>query len=1567
MKKSIGTFLCAWVLQTVFWPQPGKSQEIYNIPLVQVTGKQIAPRIQVLESRGENLIIWLDFRNGRGELFYQRLSVDGYPAFENGQQLFKRGASIRDFVIAGDKENGFYIVWQEAVNRGTRLYAWRMTAAGEPVWPAPLPIGPANALLINPHIVHDFAGGIYIVWEETPVPSAGDINLQFDIYAQHVDPGGNKLWDEEGVPVVEADGAQRLEDIEALPKALAVTWSDKNRVLMQLLDAKDGDPITDTPIMPTTLILGNQSRPRLAYRPSSSSPSVFIVWHELTTLRAQRISGKGRRIWGLAGREVVTYTGDIPNHVLMYDGKGGLIVTWEEVRTDQYATDIRAQRLDKNGRKLWDTRGEYVISFKGNQTNPAIAPDFNEGFFCIWEDTRNGQKDLYAQYMSRSGRRKWHDGGIPVSTYRGDQRNPQLIVFKKEKLLAVWEDSRDDNADIFAQYVFSDGVLDNVVPVIVSEPPTTATVGTVYEYLIDAVDIDRDMPLKYSVPKHPEWLSFDPDRRLLSGMVPDESGATYTVVIAVEDSRGAGVQQEYELTIIGENRPPKIVSQPDTLAKEDSPYVYQVKFEDPDRNDTHKLIVEQAPSWIEVDSEAFLLQGTPRNEDVGRHQVILIVQDQVGARDRQEFTIRVVNTNDPPVFWVSTLSDTAVEDENYRLSIKVEDPDVDDSIQLDFLVRPSWLFLQEAEFVLEGLPTNEQVGDTVAVLRALDQQEAADTLEIWLHVKNVNDPPEFISTPVNIAFVDSLYYYRVLVRDVDPGDTLTLRLNRAPTWLTLEKAQHILKGIPPSSAAGDSFKVELQVLDRAGARADQAFYLHVVDLAPDSIPPGPPLNLHLSPAGWTNRDTLILSWTPPADESGIAGVLVKFHQPPGNNQDYDIRSDLSSGTDSIALYLPFEGKGEIYCWLIDGAGNADYQTAQSISYKIDRTIPMPAHLIAPNEWSRGDTVVFQWLAARDTVSGIEKYVLELQPTQFRQTVPATQQDTVKLILPLNLGEKLMTWSVFAFDSAGNFVPSATLEFDVDNVKPIIIHTPVDTVYLDRPNVFAAQVRDRGSGIEQVILVYRNVGENVFKRRTMTVTASDQYETALTQVELSPNGLEYFILATDRAGNVRQWNYASSITGYRSPPVVSPGITFPGRTQKETYQMISIPFFTRQRDVRAFFESQLGPYDDTRWRLLRYQDSAYVEPGSGNLDKLWPGRAYWLITRDSRELSTGAITSVSLDTAFTILLKPGWNMVGSPFPVEVDLPLQALPPEVEPVFWKYTGNQYVAEQGSLKPWIGYFVKNNSPEPVQLSVSPHREGKSVQVSKTTNRRDTRKFQWLAEIEAVAGDMADRNNRIGVITRGEIFYLSEPPAIGKTPRLYFVETVSATGPLAHHYKRPDEPWQWKVVLDNLRPGTVTITLNLIIPGPDSLQFLLTDRKTRSRYRLQPGRPVVILVSEAEQEKVFDLLAVIRQTGNDPVGPPETMNLHPVWPNPLRLSRGDEAVFQFELNKSAPVSLKLYNILGQVVWEFHTGHRIAPGLHAVVWNGRTMWGRPAAPGIYILTLEGPFQPLTRKVLVLK
>jgi len=163
------------------------------------------------------------------------------------------------------------------------------------------------------------------------------------------------------------------------------------------------------------------------------------------------------------------------------------------------------------------------------------------------------------------------------------------------------------------------------------------------------------------------------------------------------------------------------------------------------------------------------------------------------------------------------------------------------------------------------------------------------------------------------------------------------------------------------------------------------------------------------------------------------------------------------------------------------------------------------------------------------------------------------------------------------------------------------------------------------------------------------------------------------------------------------------------------------------------------------------------------------------------------------------------------------------------------------------------------------------------------------------------------------------------------------------------------------------VTITLNLIDPGPDSLQFLLTDRKTRSRYRLQPGRPVVILVSEAEQEKVFDLLAVIRQTGNDPVGPPETMNLHPVWPNPLRLSRGDEAVFQFELNKSAPVSLKLYNILGQVVWEFHTGHRIAPGLHAVVWNGRTMWGRPAAPGIYILTLEGPFQPLTRKVLVLK
>ena len=48
-----------------------------------------------------------------------------------------------------------------------------------------------------------------------------------------------------------------------------------------------------------------------------------------------------------------------------------------------------------------------------------------------------------------------------------------------------------------------------------------------------------------------------------------------------------------------------------------------------------------------------VLAGTPTNDEVGTHDVTLVVQDTSGAATEQIFVIEVLNTNDPPFFTIT--------------------------------------------------------------------------------------------------------------------------------------------------------------------------------------------------------------------------------------------------------------------------------------------------------------------------------------------------------------------------------------------------------------------------------------------------------------------------------------------------------------------------------------------------------------------------------------------------------------------------------------------------------------------------------------------------------------------------------------------------------------------------------------------------------------------------------------------------------------------------------------------------------------------------------------------------
>jgi hypothetical protein len=147
------------------------------------------------------------------------------------------------------------------------------------------------------------------------------------------------------------------------------------------------------------------------------------------------------------------------NPKIVEDGNGGAIIVWEDYRNDptQTIADIYAQRIDKNGIIKWATNGIVICNASGHQSNPNI--DYANGkVVIVWNDTRNGNKDIYAQLIDTSGNILWTANGVPVINKPYSQIDGKVAISTNGNVYVVYQDSSAGNWDIYAQKLNNSGV-----------------------------------------------------------------------------------------------------------------------------------------------------------------------------------------------------------------------------------------------------------------------------------------------------------------------------------------------------------------------------------------------------------------------------------------------------------------------------------------------------------------------------------------------------------------------------------------------------------------------------------------------------------------------------------------------------------------------------------------------------------------------------------------------------------------------------------------------------------------------------------------------------------------------------------------------------------------------------------------------------------------------------------------------------------------------------------------------------------------------------------------------------
>jgi hypothetical protein len=92
-----------------------------------------------------------------------------------------------------------------------------------------------------------------------------------------------------------------------------------------------------------------------------------------------------------------------------------------------------------------------------------------------------------------------------------------------------------------------------------------------------------------------------------------------------------------------------------------------------------------------------------------------------------------------------------------------------------------------------------------------------------------------------------------------------------------------------------------------------------------------------------------------------------------------------------------------------------------------------------------------------------------------------------------------------------------------------------------------------------------------------------------------------------------------------------------------------------------------------------------------------------------------------------------------------------------------------------------------------------------------------------------------------------------------------------------------------------------------------------------------------------------------------PASFNLEQNYPNPFN----PETVIKFSLPEDSRVSLKIYNVLGQVV-STPVNENLPAGFHSVTWDGKNEQGSEVASGVYFYRIKaGNYESIMKMTLL--
>jgi hypothetical protein len=430
-----------------------------------LSGAQKDPRI-TQDGKGGAFIAWKDSRttSSNPDIYVQRVNSQGYMQWAvNGVGACTNPYDQSTPSIVDDMAGGCIVTWSDWRSGLERdIYAQRIDSLGNVVWTT-------NGAIVsnkierehNERIISDGAGGCIIAWEQQ--------NTTFwtwDIWAQRLNSNGVPMWAPGGIPLSTVQSNKRNPKLQKdIYGGGFITWQDLRNgndydVYAQHVDA-NGNRLWGDAALAVCNAIDDQNNPKID--PDTLTGGIYIAWADERNpgnghdIYCQRIDPDANFLWQTNGVAICATTGsqsavDILSNTYI----DGVIATWKDGRNG--ATDIYAQRLNSLGVAQWATNGVPVCNKPLIQRNPNISYDENGGAVIVWQDSTSTQLDnISAQRIDANGNVLWTPNGVVVSNNIARQRGPKSVSDGTGGVIAVWQDYRQGPRDIYAQRIYANG------------------------------------------------------------------------------------------------------------------------------------------------------------------------------------------------------------------------------------------------------------------------------------------------------------------------------------------------------------------------------------------------------------------------------------------------------------------------------------------------------------------------------------------------------------------------------------------------------------------------------------------------------------------------------------------------------------------------------------------------------------------------------------------------------------------------------------------------------------------------------------------------------------------------------------------------------------------------------------------------------------------------------------------------------------------------------------------------------------------------------------------------------